>query len=86
MREGSYVDEEAAERALEYFRKSAADETDDDDLRPAAIGFSAAWSESGLGVLWGSNRNNLLSRESFQSASFRFIPGASRARSYAGCC
>lgn len=39
VREGWKIDEPAAERALEYFRKSAADGSDDDDLREAAIEF-----------------------------------------------
>ena len=39
VREGWKIDEPAAERALEYFRSYAADGSDDDDLREAAIGF-----------------------------------------------
>jgi hypothetical protein len=39
VREGWKIDEMAAERALEYIRKSAADGSDDDGLREAAMGF-----------------------------------------------
>lgn len=46
VREGWKIDETAAERALEYFRKSAADGSDDDELREAAISFLSSHGQS----------------------------------------
>lgn len=46
VRKGWQIDEAAAERALKYFRKSAADGSDDDELREAAIEFLSSHGQS----------------------------------------
>jgi len=46
VREGWRIDEEAAERTLDYFRKYAADGSDDDDDMQAAIEFLSSHGQS----------------------------------------
>lgn len=46
VREGWKIDEVAAERALEYFRNCAADGSDDDEPRVAALEFLSSHGQS----------------------------------------